>query len=201
MKKELKDFNFSKRAASYDAGMEGKMSRRFYDLLGREVKPAAGMRLLDVGCGTGALLKRLSGGGNFEAHGIDVSANMIAVAKQQCPACSFRQASCEDIPFPNGYFDILTACLAYHHFADKAGFAREAARVLKPGGMLYIADPKYPYVVRKCLNGVFRLFRVAGEFFIAQEIADRFSAYGFELTGTVNDGYVQVVKLKRRRGV
>ena len=91
--------------------------------------------------------------------------------------------------------------MAYHHFSDKAGFAREAARVLKPGGVLYISDPKFPFLVRKGINGVARLFRVTGEFLTAREIADRFAEYGFVFSGAAYSGYAQVVKLVRQGDV
>lgn len=198
MRDKQRDFNFSKRAESYDDGFEGRLSKRFYNLLQDEVELSAGMRLLDVGCGTGALLGRLCGTNDIEAHGIDADANMIAVARRQCTACSFQQSPSEKMPFPDASFDVLTACMAYHHFSDKAGFAREAARVLGPGGVLYIADPKFPFVIRKGLNGVLRLLRVAGEFLTAQEIAGRFSEYGFEFAGAAYDGYAQVVGLTRK---
>lgn len=197
MNKKQRDFSFSKRAASYDKGFEGKLSRRFYDLLQNEAELTDGMRVLDVGCGTGALLKRLCAKSNIDAHGIDADANMLAVAGRQCPNCSFRQAPAEEIPFDDGTFDVLTACMAYHHFSDKAGFAQEAARVLKPGGVLYIADPRFPFIIRKGLNGVLKLFEVVGAFLTAQEIAGRFSEYSFAFSGASHDGYAQVVKLTR----
>jgi ubiquinone/menaquinone biosynthesis C-methylase UbiE len=195
--KKAKDFDFSKRAEAYDAGFEGRLVKRFYDLLYNEITMTPDMRLLDVGCGTGALLKRLCEKFDITADGIDADENMIAVAKRQCPSCSFQIAPCESLPFPDHTFDTLTACLAYHHFRDKEGFAREAARVLKPGGTLYIADPNFPFVIRKSINGAARLFRVVGEFLTAREIADRFQEYGFEFTGSAHKGYAQVVKLTR----
>jgi ubiquinone/menaquinone biosynthesis C-methylase UbiE len=174
------------------------MSRRFYDLLQREARLDDGARLLDVGCGTGALIKRLCASGNIDAHGVDADVEMIAVALSQYPAGTFKQAPSERIPYPNESFDVLTACMAYHHFSDKAGFAQEAARLLKPGGCLYIADAKFPFLIRKTINGIARLVRVVGEFLTAQEIADRFSEYGFQLAGTAFSGYAQVVKLVRK---
>lgn len=198
MSKNKRDFDFSKSAGSYDEGFEGKASKRFYDLLQKEIVLDEGMRVLDVGCGTGALLKRLCGKHDIDAHGIDAEAEMIAVAKRRCPDCSFLVSPCEKIPFADESFDVLTACMAYHHFADKKGFAREAARVLKHGGVLYIADPKFPFAVRKTINGAARLFRVVGEFLTANEIAGRFSAHGFEFAGAAYDGYAQVVKLTRK---
>ena len=91
MSKKGKDFDFSKRAASYDEGYAGKLSQRFYSLLQNEVKLDEGMRILDVGCGTGALLKRLCGKRNIDACGIDAEESMIAVAARQCPDYSFRR--------------------------------------------------------------------------------------------------------------
>ena len=200
MSKKSRDFDFSKRAASYDEGFAGRFSQRFYKLLQNEAKPVEGMRILDVGCGTGALLKRLCDKRNIIACGIDADENMIAAAVRQCPDYDIRQAKSEQIPFDDGYFDVLTACMAYHHFSDKPGFSREAARVLKPGGILCIADPKFPYLIRKSINGAARLFRVTGEFLTAREIADRFAEYGFLCSGTAYEGYAQVVKLTRAEG-
>ena len=197
MDRELKDFDFSKRAASYDEGFEGKMSRRFYELLQKAVVLVDGMSILDVGCGTGALLNRLCADRNIDAHGIDADSNMIDVASSKFPAGAFQKAPSENIPYPDESFDVMTACMAYHHFSDKAGFSREAARVLKPGGCLYIADPNFPFVIRKGINGIARLFRVVGEFLTAQEAADRFSVYGFQFSETFYSGYAQVVKLMR----
>ena len=195
MSKDQKDFDFSKRAVSYDEGYAGRLSQRFYNLLQSEVKLDEGMRILDVGCGTGALLKRLCGEKRIVACGIDSEENMIAVAARKCPDYSFQQAKSEQLPFDDSSFNVLTACMAYHHFSDKAGFAREAARVLKPGGVLYIADPKFPFLIRKGINGVARLFRIAGEFLTAREMADRFEEYGFVYSGAAYSGFAQVVKL------
>jgi len=54
---------------------------------------------------------------------------MIAEAKMKCPDVNIQVSTCEHTPFYNQQFDAITACLAYHHFADKKGFAREMARI------------------------------------------------------------------------
>jgi len=69
--------------------------------------------------------------------------------------------------------------------------------VLKPGGMLYIADPRFPWFIRKTMNGALRLMRIAGEFATPQEMAERFGAVGFIAAGIATDAYAQVVKLRR----
>lgn len=53
---------------------------------------------------------------------------------------TFRQAAAEDLPFDDADFDLVTCRIAPHHFADAARFVAEAARVLKPGGLLLVQD-------------------------------------------------------------
>jgi len=201
MRKERRDFDFSKRAATYDKGLKGRASRRFYDLLECEMKLSDGMRLLDVGSGTGMLLARLSAIKHIDAHGIDVETHMIDAARRQFPAGTFCLAPSEKIPYPDESFDVLTACMAYHHFHDQAGFAKEASRVLKPGGQLYIADAKLPFLIRKTINGMARLLRVVGAFVTAEEIKSRFTKYGFRFDGVASSGFAQVVCFVRDTSV
>ena len=192
-----KDFSFQKRAAAYDEGFEGRMSQKFYNLVLQTVELSDGCSVLDVGCGTGALLKKMAAQTQISGFGIDAEAKMIEVAKKNCPAMDIRQSRSEDMPYDDQTFDAVTACMSYHHFADKEGFALEAARVLKPGGTVYIADPRFPAPVRALLNGVFRLINVAGEFLNPDKIAKRFAGYGFVLENVAVDGYAQVVKLRK----
>jgi ubiquinone/menaquinone biosynthesis C-methylase UbiE len=195
--KKEKDISFSNRASKYDDGVEGKASRKFYNLLLRKVELHPDMTLLDIGCGTGALLKKLSDTCEINCYGIDVEENMIREAKVKNINMKFDIARCDNIPFPDNTFDVVTTCMAYHHFDNKKGFAKEAARVLKTGGILYIADPRFPWLVRKLLNGVLKLFRIVGEFYTAKEIENQFIEDGFISEGFAVDGYAQVIKLKK----
>ena len=196
MSNEIKDFRFDQRAAKYDERV-GKMSSRFYRLLLGQVELFAGAKVLDVGCGTGTVLRRMADVCEINGYGIDAEKNMVAEAKHKCPNMNIQVARCEDMPFESQFFDIITTCMAYHHFADRTGFAKEAARIIKPGGWLYIADPRLPFVIRKTLNGFFRLINVAGCFNSPQELYTHFGKYGFAPGGFVFDGYAQVVKLRK----
>jgi ubiquinone/menaquinone biosynthesis C-methylase UbiE len=197
MSKKVKDFSFDKRAAKYDE-RAGRMSGRFYRLLLEQVALFPGARVLDVGCGTGTVLRRMADVCEIDGYGIDAAENMIAEARQKCPDMSIQIARCEAMPFENQYFDVITTCMAYHHFADRTGFAKEAARLLKPGGRLYITDPRLPFIIRKTENGFFRIINVAGRFDAPQELFKHFGEYGLDPDGFVSDGYAQVVKLQKK---
>ncbi len=92
-------------------------------------------RALDVGCGTGhstiALLPYA-----YEILGIDSSSEMLALATRH-DRIDYRKAFAEALPFPPGYFDLVTVASAYHWF-DHDRFLSEAARVLRPGGYLVL---------------------------------------------------------------
>ena len=197
MHKNIKDIRFGKRALKYD-GFEGKMSRRFYRLLLEQVKLFPGAKVLDVGCGTGTILRKMADTCAIDGYGIDMAENMIAEAKRKCPDMNIQISRCEATPFENQTFDIITVCMAYHHFSDRTGFAKEAARIIKPGGYLHIADPRFPFIVRKTMNGIFRLFNVAGYFNTPQELFEHFKECGFASDGFVIDGYAQAVKLTKQ---
>jgi len=192
-----KDFRFGKRADAYDDGFEGRSSQKFYRLVLREIEVRPGAFVLDVGCGTGALLNRIASVHEINAYGIDMEENMIAVAKNKHPEMDFRLSRCDNMPFEDQTFDVLVACMAYHHFSGKEEFAKEAARVLKPSGVLYIADPRFPETLQKALNAALHRLGIGGEFFNPQEIANAFVPYGFEENGVAFDGHAQIVKLRR----
>jgi len=196
-KAKAKDFSFQNLAESYDKGFAGKISQKFYNLLLRATELTEGCVVLDVGCGTGALLRLMALQTQIVGYGIDTEEMMVAEAVKKCPGMNIQQFRSEKMPFKNESVDVITVCLAFHHFSDKEGFAAEAARVLKPGGVLYIADPRFPAPVRVVLNRVFRFINVAGEFNTTEEIGRHFSAHGFVSNGVVIESYAQVVSLRK----
>ena len=131
----------------------------------------------------------------IEGHGIDVEPEMLKVAKVKCSNMDIRECSCEDTPYEDNSFDVITACMAYHHFPDKDGFAREASRIIRQNGTLYIADPNFPLPVRKIINLLAKGFN--GEFMTSREIAERFGRYGFVPVATFKDHYAQLVILRK----
>lgn len=194
-----KDFSFNKRAAKYDDGFEGKFSQRFYNMLLEHIELKSEISVLDVGCGTGALLKKMAGRAEIKGFGIDIEKAMVDEAKQKCPDMNIQTGRCEETPFLESTFDVITSCMAYHHFADKKGFARETARIIKDGGILYISDVRFRFVLRKIINGILRLFRIHGRFCTPQEMHENFKEYGFEMTASYRKGLAQLVILKKTK--
>ena len=80
-----------------------------------------------------------------------------------------------------------------HH--DKEAFAREALRLLKPNGRLYIADPAFPHPIRKALNHMCR--NINGEFLLSEEMRSRFEKQGFRYISVHKDRYAQLVILEK----
>ena len=193
-----KDFGFEKRADKYDDGFEGTLSEKFYKLVVDNIGSVEGLNVLDAGCGTGTILYRLSQKYSFNGYGIDAEEKMLEQARAKCPGMEFVHCSCDDTPFDDGRFDVIIACMAYHHFPDREGFSKEAARILRQGGRLYIADPKFPVVIRKVLNTAFDVHRINGRFYTADEIAAGFAAYGFEKVSVLSDSYAQLVCLEKK---
>lgn len=85
-------------------------------------------------------------------YGIDISEKMIENAKKKYTDMIFKINSCECTSFESQMFDAITVCAAYHHFPDVKAFAKECNRILKPQGMLYIAEEYYPLIIRLISN-------------------------------------------------
>ena len=87
--------------------------------------------VLDVACGNGILLRELSKKAKIQANGIDVSENMIHVAKLHYPNMNFEIKSCYPLEWKDESIDIITICCAFHHFDNPQRFVNECKRVLK----------------------------------------------------------------------
>ena len=103
---------------------------------------AADDRLLDVGCGTGALLHSLSGiHPAAQLTGIDPVPEMLATARGKLsPAVRLHEGWVEQLPFANAQFDVLVSCNMFHYIACPDEALAEMRRVLRPRGKLVITD-------------------------------------------------------------
>jgi len=95
---------------------------------------------LDVGTGTGELLRKLGEDWRGIRVGIDPALGMLFVAKKKCPGCFFLQAVGESLPFREGSFRNVSLSLVFRHLEDKEAFLKDAFRVLESGGRIGILD-------------------------------------------------------------
>ena len=107
------------------------LAMRFADLPGIR----AGQRVLDVGCGPGALTAELVNRA-AAVSAVEPSASFAAAVRARLPGVDVRQCPAEQLPFPDDTFDAAMAQLVVHFMADPVLGLREMARVTQRGGMV-----------------------------------------------------------------
>jgi ubiquinone/menaquinone biosynthesis C-methylase UbiE len=110
--------------------------------LAREFPPPE--TIVDVGCGTGRLLRAAQlQWPNARLVGVDPAAGMIEVARALTPVATFHVAMAESLPLPDGSADLMFSTTSFHHWQDRAAGVRQVARALRTGGHFILADA-YP---------------------------------------------------------
>ena len=117
----------------------GRFMGRYSEPLADQLVAMAGLRatdrVLDVGCGPGALTARLVAvAGTGRVTAIDPSSSFVAAVAARLPGVDVREASAEALPFPDHGFDATLAQLVVHFMSDPVAGLREMARVTRPGG-------------------------------------------------------------------
>ncbi|MEM8541438.1 MAG: methyltransferase domain-containing protein [Pseudomonadota bacterium] len=103
--------------------------------LADKVMASAGLKVLDLCCGHGVVAAELYSRG-AAVTGLDFSAAMIALAKDNVPNVKFVQGDALDMDFPDQYFNAITIGFGVPHFPDHLRGLTEAFRVLKPSGRI-----------------------------------------------------------------
>lgn len=127
---------FSVAAEAYDSYM-GRYSIPLAPLFGDFAGVGAGQRVLDVGCGpgalTGELVRRL---GPSAVSAVDPSEPFAEAVRERHPGVEVRLAPAERLPFPDDAFDASLAQLVVHFMDDPVAGLGEMARVTRPGGVV-----------------------------------------------------------------
>lgn len=103
----------------------------------------AGTTVLDVGCGIGGSSRILARDYGFSVTGVTISPQQVRRAQQLTPEgldAKFVVNDALNLSFPDASFDVVWSIEAGPHMPDKAKYAQEMMRVLKPGGTLVVAD-------------------------------------------------------------
>jgi ubiquinone/menaquinone biosynthesis C-methylase UbiE len=124
-----------------------RLLRGMYRRLAADVAGAApeGGAVLDVGTGPGVLLVELaSRRPDLQLTGVDLSADMITAATRNLEPfgerARARVGDVTNLPFPESSFDLIVSSLSLHHWDHPAAAVPELARILRPGGRVYIYD-------------------------------------------------------------
>jgi len=99
--------------------------------------------VLDVGCGIGGSSRILAKDYGFDVTGITISPKQVKRAQELTPQgvnAKFQVDDALALSFPDNSFDVVWSIEASPHMPDKAKYASEMMRVLKPGGILVVAD-------------------------------------------------------------
>jgi ubiquinone/menaquinone biosynthesis C-methylase UbiE len=176
---------FNKWAGSYDTGIVSI----FFKMCYRRIRPLLnlqdGMRVLDVGCGTGSLLQELSRSGKeLNLYGIDLSPEMITAARVKLKDekhIELYEGSAADLPFESNYFDYVVCMNSLHHHANPNQSLTEMTRVLNPSGAMIIMDGFVDSTVRKILSRTANVLRNEGKIhrFKREELQRIFRSLGY----------------------
>jgi ubiquinone/menaquinone biosynthesis C-methylase UbiE len=137
---------FNDRAAGYDRGWRGRLHHEITDRTAAlaVATVAAPSRVLDLGCGTGYLLRTLAARypDAEQLVGIDAAPAMVKTANAVTHdhRLTFAVGVAEKIAYPDDTFDLIVSTTSFDHWSDQQTGLTECARVLCPGGQLVLVD-------------------------------------------------------------
>lgn len=145
---------FNKQAYSYDYDIKGRHARAMYPEILNSLSTITYTNFLDLGCGTGEMIKIiLTSDKEKRAFGIDISPNMIEVAKKKLPqSVDLRIGDSENLPYSDEFFDVVYCNDSFHHYPNPENVISEVFRVLKKEGIFIICDCWQPYLGRIIMN-------------------------------------------------
>jgi ubiquinone/menaquinone biosynthesis C-methylase UbiE len=126
------------------------MQSRFFDRIHAAVLDLAAplpppATVLDVGCGTGRLLRAAaSRWPQAQFIGVDPAQGMVESAQKLTPGATIHRGLAESLPLPDASADLVFSTVSSHHWRDQAAGVREIARVLRPAGHFVLADFALP---------------------------------------------------------
>ena len=128
----------------------GRFAQRLYRAVAAEVAGAGlpdGSRVLDVGTGPGRVpLAIAAAAPGVRVDGVDLEPNMVDLARRNAAEAgvagrvTFTTADVARLPYDDDTFDLVVSTLSHHHWDDPPAGFRDLARVVRPGGRVWIYD-------------------------------------------------------------
>ena len=142
--KDKSKIHFDEMSSDYSNTL-GKYTEPMNYALIKELDGKNFKTLLDVGCGNGIFLSMVLNKFDVEVSGIDISPGMIEKSKELLDGrADLKVGDSEHLPWNDKSFDIVTCSASFHHYPGPELALKEMKRVLRPGGILMIADPFTP---------------------------------------------------------
>lgn len=138
----LQAFSQPSFAETYDTRIVPPIFVPWVEMILDRIRPRPGERLLDIACGTGVVARRACARMGGEGHivGVDLSDDMLAVARAAEPRVAWRRGDGTALPLGAGEaFDVVTCHQGLQFFPDRAKGAAEMRRALVAGGRLAVA--------------------------------------------------------------
>lgn len=149
---------FDAQAATYDKSQQGDHARRLYTYVmcevARAVMDVSTPRVLDLGCGTGALSEQmLAELPSCTLTGVDLSPQMVTCARARLAGrAEILLGDAESLSFHDDAFDLVVCNDSFHHYPNPKRAAFHMWRVLTPGGTLVLGDVWQPAPARALMN-------------------------------------------------
>jgi ubiquinone/menaquinone biosynthesis C-methylase UbiE len=144
--------SFDRRSSAYEGWyLQGllfdRVHRAALDLIPPEFCPET---VLDVGCGTGRLLRKAAARWPAaQLAGVDPAEGMVNEARRLTPNAAFYVGTAEALPLMDSSVDLVLTTVSFHHWGDQYQGVRQVTRVLRPGGYFLLADVLMLYIVWK----------------------------------------------------
>ena len=192
--------SFNKQAEKYDTSDYSKYPRECYPFVLNAINNIHFNKVLDLGCGTGVILKGISSiNSDVELFGLDLSENMIAKATQRLgTTANLSVGDAENLPYADNTFDLVCCVESFHHYPNPKKALSEINRVLKNGGLFLLCDTWTRSPIRQILNFFIR-FSSDGDVHIysENEISKLLKVTRFEMVSwnlITNHAYLSISK-------
>jgi ubiquinone/menaquinone biosynthesis C-methylase UbiE len=159
--KEASSRHFDRWAQTYEADATSRWLARLQEEARETLALRSEDRVLDVGCGTGAAVRKVAPIVE-RAAGVDLSSAMIRRARELAagrPNVELEVADSEHLPFADGEFTAVLCTTSFHHYPNPERAVGEMARVLLPGGRVAIGDGCSDGLAARAFDWVLRTFQ------------------------------------------